>query len=131
MAQPEPADRPLARYTRPHEADTSDTLLRLGERLPAGAVKRALDALVACTASLQDSSGRFIAVRPQPGLARATLTEFLERVLDAEVPGRSEQGAVALGPTPFDVQMHVIDPVSRQLESVFKSHPTPPDEMLY
>lgn len=130
MAQPEPTDRPLACYTRPHEVDTSDTLLRFGERLPAGAVKRALDALVACTASLQDSSGRFIAVRPQPGLARAVLTEFLERVLDAEVPGRSDPGTTKAR-FPFDVQTHVIDPASRQLEPVFKPYPTPPDEMPY
>ena len=84
------SDRSLARFTRPHEPNLDEVVLSRGERLPVEAVKRILDALQVAAAYLQAPNGSFIAVRPQPDLARAHLTAYLEELLDAEVQGRAD-----------------------------------------
>lgn len=89
-------DQSLARFTRPHEPDTTELVLSRGERLPAHIVKRAMEALQVTVAYLQDSSGSFVSVRPQPALARELLTNYLEKLLNIEVPGRADPDAVTL-----------------------------------
>ena len=84
------SDRSLARFTRPHEPNLDEVVLSRGERLPVEAVKRILDALQVAAAYLQAPNGSFIAVRPQPDLARAHLTTYLEELLNAEVQGRAD-----------------------------------------
>lgn len=84
------SDRSLARFTRPHEPNLTEVVLSGGEQLPPEAVRRIIDALQVAAAYLHQPNGSFIAVRPQPDLARSHLVMYLEALLDAEVPGRHE-----------------------------------------
>lgn len=94
----------ITRYVRPHENDTRPLKLRLGEALSGTSAQRAVDALLSAANQLHDANGSFVPVRPQPAAAREAVLTFLERVLDTEVPGRSETALRAMDAEDFKLR---------------------------